>query len=97
MNAKKQRELAIENGQLRIRNRVLEERILAAERDAATQKGYVAIVCLAFKNYIKSTSGANAAPLTESEVVAKLNNLIEKATIDANASFAKKETQSNDK
>lgn len=93
MNSKKSRELALEHGQHQIRIRALEDRLATSERQVAEYKGNLAVVCMAFKKYIATTSSTpNQKPLTDEQVVAKLNQLVKEATDEVNASFANKKS-----
>lgn len=97
MNKNKSKELAVENGALKIRVRALEDRVAIAERNLIEQKGYVAIALLAFKRYIKSTTPVTAQPPTDAEIVSQINELIDATIKDVDASLKSKETKPNDK
>lgn len=93
MNAKKQKELKIEHGQLQIRVRALEDRLAVSERQTAEQKGYLAIVCFAFKNYIRSTT---LTAFTDEQISEKLDRLVKEAVEEVGRNLKTKGAQSDD-
>ena len=96
MNNRKQKILLIENGQLKIHNRALEDRLATTEKQLSDKMMHLAVVCLAFKNYIKQTSSPNAEPMTDEQAVDKLNALVKDAVTKINEDVQPKETQRND-
>lgn len=84
MNAKKQKELEIENGQLKIRNRALEDQLAMADKELSDRTIHLAVVCYAFKKYIKATSAPTFETLTDDQLTAKLNSLIKDAMQEIN-------------
>lgn len=91
MNANKQKELMLENGQLKIRNRALEDQLAAADRDLSNNKMHLATVCLAFKKYIKATSAPAQEEMTDEQAVAILNTLVQKTVAEMNTKAQAKE------
>lgn len=92
MNGKKQKELAVENGALKIRNRALEDQLAAADKQLNEKTGHMAVVCLAFKKYIKATQQPLSTPMTDEQATEKLNALIRGTVAEINASASAKET-----
>ena len=91
MNATKQKELLLENGQLKIRNRALEDQLAASDKALAEKINHMAVVCLAFKKYIKTTQPPSPTPMSDEDATAKLNALIRGTVAEINAETKAKE------
>lgn len=93
MNSKKQRELLIENGELQIRVRALSDRLAAADTKLKNQTANLAVLLVAFKQYIRQTHAVENAPLSEGDVLAILNKQVAEAAKQCEAIFQKETAQ----
>lgn len=91
MNSKKQKGLIIENGELRIRNRALEDQLTIADNKLNNQTANVTLILVAFKQYIRETHNVENAPMSDDDILAILNKQISEAAKQLDVA-AKKET-----
>ncbi len=90
MNLAKQKQLAIEYGHLKIKVRALEDRLEMADKLCEDKTAYLAVVCLAFKKYIKSTNGPFSQDMSDEKVTEKLNLLVKETVDEINAAAQEK-------